>query len=180
MSNFWPSGLDLKDTDTVHDILQAAQKEWQERSLGQLVLLLQDERSSDGHQLYIIHAKHVPTNRILALFRVKHLAGEAYPASIQPREDKLPNYLRKTYYEPGPADYMTQDDPNDEPGRIVTNKWVANSPAEFRNMLHEVFNLDSIKSALVAFVSTKPVSTNGTHSTDTHQNSNDSVASNGA
>jgi len=72
MSQFWPTGLDLQDTDSVLDIPQAAQREWSEQSGGLLTLVIQDAKTEGENQHYIVHAKHAPTDRTLTLFSVQH------------------------------------------------------------------------------------------------------------
>lgn len=150
MTNFWPSGLDLKDTSSPLEILQSANEEWIERSDGLLNLVIQEAESTNGNPLLIVHAKHVPSNRTVELFSVVHRPGATYPAKIQLRDEDLPEFLKKSYFSPSIASQavMTVGE-----GRKITNERVCDTPAEFRRELEEVFNLGVIKSEVLSLVS---------------------------
>ncbi len=152
MTDFWPSGLDLNDTISPLEILQSAQQEWTEQSRGVLGLVIQEAESTSGNHLLIVHAKHVPSNRTVTLFSVVHRVDAPYPARIQPRDNELPDILKKSYYQPGFADFTTGGLALSQ-GRKVTNKWVCDTPSEFRSQLKDVFNLGSVKSEVLSLVS---------------------------
>jgi hypothetical protein len=99
--------------------------------------------------MLIVHAKHVPSNRTVTLFSVVHRPGAPYPAKIQPRDDELPDILKKSYYRPGIADLAMIK----TSGQHVTNQWVCDTPAEFRSEVQKVFNLGVIKSEVLSLVS---------------------------
>ena len=155
MNNFWPSGLDLTDTSSPLEILQAAKQEWIEQSNGLLALVIQETESTNGNHLLIVHAKHVPSKRTVTLFSVVHRLGAPYPAKIEPRDDGLPDILKKSYYRPSIADIVAGT------GRQVTNKWVCDTPSEFRSQLKDVINLGTLKSEVLSLVS-GTVSASGT------------------
>lgn len=149
MTNFWPTGLDLTDTSSPFEILQSARQEWTDQSKGALTLVIQKTKSANGNHVLIVHAKHVPSNRTVTLFSVIHRPGAPYPAKIQPREDGIPDILKKSYYRPGLDDLDVIPNPI---GEQVTNKWVCDTPAEFRAQLKEVFNLGSLTSDVFSLV----------------------------
>ena len=150
MTSFWPSGLDLEDISSPLEILQSAQIEWAEQSNGLLNLVIQRAESTNGNHLLIVHAKHVPSNRTVTLFSVVHRPGAPYPAKIQPRENELPDILKKSYYRPGISALAGLAV---SAGEQVTNKWVSDTPSEFRSHLQDVFNLGSVKSEVLSLVS---------------------------
>lgn len=72
MSNFWPSGIDLSDTQSPREILKVAQEDWYTSSEGIMELILQDATSKLGDSMIIVHAKHVASNRTSTLFLIVH------------------------------------------------------------------------------------------------------------
>jgi hypothetical protein len=97
--------------------------------------------------MIIVHAKHVPGNRTTTLFSVISRPNAPYPATIQPKEDVLPNALKKTYYKPGVLDGL--ESKVITAGQKITNQWVSDSPSEFRTNLEQAFNLSFVKSAIL-------------------------------
>ena len=87
MNGFWPDDLNIEDTASPLEIIESAKGEWSERSNGVLTLVIQEGESNNGNEMLIVHGKHVPSNRTVALFSVVHRPGSPYPARIQPRED---------------------------------------------------------------------------------------------
>jgi hypothetical protein len=116
-----------------------------------MTLILQKAESKSGNSMIIVHAKHNPTNRTATLFSVVHRPKTPYPATIQPKEDDLPDFLKESYYKPGIADIGAGI--SGIQGRTIENKWVSNTPAEFRAKLEEIFNLGVIKSEILNLVS---------------------------
>ena len=166
MSIFWPEGLSVSDVRSPYEILENAQEEWETASDGVLTLVLQKSESEDGIEIITVHAKHIPSNRTITLLSVTHRLNEPYPASIQPREqDTLPNILKKSYYQHNP-NYFRNDldrfppqfEDEDKEGWTVTNKWVSDTPSEFRNKLVNAFNLSEVKAAILNLTSSKGTS----------------------
>jgi len=153
MTDCWPEGIELTDMQSPKDILVAAKEQWHTRSDGALGLVIQEATSTTGHAMLVVHAKHEPTNRTLNLFTVVHRQTAPYPVTIQPREDELPPFLKKSYYAPSLADIGRESLGRAmSEGRTVANKWVAESPAEFRTKLKEAFNLGTVKAGILAVV----------------------------
>ncbi len=162
MSRFWPEGLSVNDAQSPSEILENAREEWETASNGVLILVLQQTESEDGKTMIItVHAKHAPSNRTAALFSVIHRLNEPYPVSIEPRvEGNLPDILKKSYYQYNPNYFRCDpdrfppefEDENKE-GWTVTNKWVSDTPSEFREKLTEAFNLSSVKAAVLSLTS---------------------------
>jgi hypothetical protein len=154
MSNFWPKGIELTDTESPRQILDTAQREWNAESSGVLTLVFQETKSESGNDMIIVHAKHVPSNRTVTLFSVIYRPNTPYPVTIQPKDDVLPNYLKKSYYKPGTVDTaLIESRILNSQGHQVTNDWVADAPSEFRRKLEEVFNLGIVKSEILSLVS---------------------------
>ncbi len=164
MSNFWPKGIQLNDTQSPREILKAAQEDWRLSSNGVMELVLQDANSKSGNSMIIVHAKHVASNRTTTLFSVIYRPNHPYPATIQPKDEDLPNFLKKTYYEPGLGGFAglnatllgTQ-------GKKVSNQWVSDTPPEFRQNLADAFNLGIIKSEILNLASFATESSNSTN-----------------
>jgi hypothetical protein len=154
MSNFWPKGFELTDTESPRQILETAQREWNAESSGVLTLVFQETKSESGNDMIIVHAKHVPSNRTVTLFSVIYRPNTPYPATIQPKDDILPNYLKKSYYKPGTLDNaLVGSGILNSQGCQILNDWVSDAPAEFRKKLEEVFNLGIVKSEILSLVS---------------------------
>lgn len=113
-------------------------------------MVIQEAEATNGHHMLIVHAKHVPSHRTATLFSVVHRPAAPYPAKIQPREDELPEFLQKSYYKPGFAELTGTIATK---GRQVTNKWVCDTPSEFRTQLEAVFNLGTVKAEVLNLIS---------------------------
>ena len=152
MSDFWPVGFELNDTQSPMQILKGAQDEWCARSDGALLLVLRRSKSQDGNDMIVVDAQYVPSNRTATLFDVVHRPGVPYPVTIQPKGTDLPDFLKRSYNRPGLAiipqlaNVLTQD-------QHVTNEWVADTPSEFRSKLTKAFNLGTTKSEILNLVS---------------------------
>jgi hypothetical protein len=167
MGNFWPSGLELSDTQSPRDILESAQEDWRTSSDGVMDLVLQYAQSKSGNTMIIVHAKNLINNRTATLFSIVHLPERPYPVTIQPKDEDLPDFLKKTYYvaelgnwPPRPKSLNeilgSQPDPIfglDKKMRSVTNPWVSDTPSEFRKKLAEAFNLGIIKREILNLAS---------------------------
>ena len=146
MNSFWPSGLEVDDVSSPMEILEAARSEWDDKSGGVLTLILEETESQGGYPLINVHAEHNPTQRTVALFSVIHQKRELYPATIKPKSQYLPPFLRKEYYDPGLLEVDIDD--GGMTGRTVTNDWVSETPSEFRENLEDAFNLPYVKTAM--------------------------------
>lgn len=147
MSHYWPSGLELSDTQSPKEILKVAQEDWHTNGNGVVELILQDAKSESGNSMIIVHAKHVPSNRTCRLFSIVHRPNTPYPVTIQPEDDDLPSFLRKTS--------IPSRDELDQiiAGTAWNNKWVSDTPAEFREKLSEMFNRGVTKSLVLNLIS---------------------------
>jgi hypothetical protein len=152
MSGFWPAGLDVSDTEAPKTILEAARSEWESQSKGALTLVFQEATSQSGNKMIIVHAKYIPGSRTSSLFSVVHRPKTPYPVTIQPEKENLPDFLKKSYYQPGLSETATVS----FRGHEVENRWVSDTPAEFRSKLKEAFNLGSVKREVLSLVSYSP------------------------
>ncbi|MGB3494820.1 MAG: hypothetical protein WBA57_18975 [Elainellaceae cyanobacterium] len=153
MGNFWPSGIELSDTQSPKQILEVAQEDWCTSSNGVMELILQDRETESGNPMIVVHAKHVPSNRTAALFSIVHRPGNPYPATIQPKDEKLPNFLKKSYHHRPATLFSVTEELINPQGRTISNQWVSETPAEFREKLAEAFNLGTIKATMVHLAS---------------------------
>lgn len=147
MSNFWPSGLELSDTQSPREILEVAQEDWYTSSQGIMELVLQDAEAKSGMSMIIVHAKHVPSNRTSRLLSVIHRPNNPYPVTFHLEDEDLPDYLKKSY---------TYSDLEDVASRLrvrVSNPWVSETPPEFRKNLANAFNLGYVKSRILNLAS---------------------------
>lgn len=160
MSNFWPDGLELNDTISPMKILELAQEDWDTNSGGVLTLVLQEAQSTTNLDMIIVHAKHMLSGRTTTLFTVAHRPNAPYPATIQPKDDDLPDFLKKSYYKPGLADLggaVSVAFKGGTQGHNVTNEWVSDTPQEFRTNLTKIFNHGVIKADILSLISNTPV-----------------------
>lgn len=174
MSVFWPSDIDLSDTQSPREILQAAQEDWRTGSQGLMQLILQDAQSQSGNPMIIVHAKHVPSNRTSKLLSIIYRPETPYPLTIQPEDENLPKFLKKSYFQRSAASTLATTVNLGIVEGEVLNQWVADTPAEFREKLEEAFNLGSIKSKILSLASGTLSSLNG----GTHNESQDSSIEN--
>ena len=93
---FWPQDIQLNDTQSPLEILNAAQEEWRIVSDGVMELILQETKSNSGNSMIIVHGKHVLSNRTATLFSVVCRPGYPYPVTIQPKGVDLPIFLKKS------------------------------------------------------------------------------------
>ena len=150
MSDFWPSGLNLSDTQSPREILKVAQEDWYTSSDGVMELVFQDATSKTGNSMIIVHAKHVASNRTSTLFSVVHRPNNPYPATIQLEDENLPNFLKKSYSR---SDVVSAAAEAFAFGQPVSNPWVSDTPSEFREKLAQAFTLGSVKSKILNLAS---------------------------
>jgi hypothetical protein len=114
-------------------------------------LVLQDTISNSGSSMIIVHAKHVMSNRTATLFSIVCRPGYPYPVTIQPRDEDLPDFLKKSYYVPA-SNFLVAQIGTSSPKQVL-NQWVSDTPPEFRKKLAEAFNLGTIKSEILNLAS---------------------------
>jgi hypothetical protein len=180
MSSFWPDGIEISDLQSPRDILKTAQEEWQTASNGLLELVLQNAKSESGNSMIIVHAKNVATKRTAILFSIVHQPKKPYPLTIQLEKENLPTFLKKSYYTkdsqfPIGLQAVLGYDPiqqfNARPNQFinrtsrldvkpVVNKWVSDTPSEFRKKLSEAFNLGIVKREILNLTATNSSTAN--------------------
>jgi hypothetical protein len=161
MGNYFPEDIVLEDVQSPTEILADAQKDWEVSGGGVLKLLFQDVKSQSGNDIIIVRAHHIPSNRTGTLFSVVHRPSAGYPVTIIPEEEeKLPDFLRKSYIDntkpPGihqaaMIGLSKQHRPAFFPA-VTENRWVADVPSEFRTKLQQAFKLSSVKSLILNLV----------------------------
>lgn len=151
MSSFWPSNLNLDDIASPAAILQSAKQEWNDRTGGVLTLVIQTTESTNKDAMLIVYAKHMPTNRTATLLSIVHRPKAPYPCKIQPNSEDLPDFLKKSYYQAGLSELAIGA--RAVSGGKKVNKWVCDTPVEFRSKLEEAFNLGTLKSTVLNLLS---------------------------
>jgi len=156
MTNYWPEGIDLTDKQSPLEILRDAQAEWESSSGGVLELILQEAESQAGYDMIIIHARHTASNRTASLFSVVSRKENPYPTRLQPKENELPNFFKKSH-KTSNLNSLTAINSvirqlNEE--KWVNNEWVVDTPGELREKLEKIFNLGDIKSEILNLIST--------------------------
>lgn len=170
MNGFWPSGLELGDTDSPKTILETAKKQWDTESNGMLTLVLRDAKSESGNKMIIVYAKYIPENKTTSLFSVIHRQNAPYPVTIQPEKDDLPDFLKKSYKRINPmANIAVLASAISE--QTINNEWVAETPGEFRSKLHNAFNLGSVKYEVLGLITRSQSNEN-----DTERGDNDNLS----
>ena len=156
MSSFWPKDLSLDDTQSPYEVLLIAREEWEDKSAGAMTLVLERGAFEDGNTIILVYAKHVASNRTATLLSVVHRPKEPYPATIQPRKEELPDILRRSHYQTALAEGFAAMALR---GQMVENKWVCDTPSEFREKLIKALNLPSVKTAVLSLASDIAVDT---------------------
>jgi hypothetical protein len=176
MNSYWPLGLDLSDSQSPMEILLEAQSEWSSNGQGVLALILQQALSESGNEMIIVLVEHLPSKRAVSLFSVVSPKGHKYPVRLQPKDEDLPKFFKKSYKTESGFSTLGMLNPVSE--RTTTNEWVADTPGEFRIKLTQVFNLGNIKSVILNLISSndscqdvsngkvEPVTESESHSTD--------------
>lgn len=148
MSIFWPSDINIQDTEPPIKILKGAKNDWEENSKGNLTLLF-DKSTDETTTNITVYAEHTSSKKTATLFSIMHRSQNPYPVTIKPVYIDLPNHLKKSYYEPGITEVVTD---YGFKGRTVENKWVSDTPSEFRSKLSDVFKLGGIKHIILSLV----------------------------
>lgn len=159
MSKYWPDGIELTDAQSPIEILHVAKSEWSTNSGGLLDLILQEAQSKSGNDMVVVHAKHIPSSRTASLFSVVCRKGQPYPATLQPKEDDLPNIFKKSRKVSRGLIAPSKEE-------MVSNPWVADTPIEFRKKLEEVFNLGIVKSEVFNLISSEVDRSSDGHSVE--------------
>lgn len=164
MPSYWPDGIDLLDSATPLEILHEAQQEWENQSGGVLVLLIQEQETEAREQCYVVHVQHVPSNRTVTLFSVLHRADLPYPACIQPIHAELPaNLVKSRSVIARQAEFISATATaagrslSKDVEQTIENKWVCDTPGEFRRKLQEVLSLGGVKAEVQSLLATARV-----------------------
>jgi hypothetical protein len=130
MSDFWPAALDLDDLATPLGILEEAKSQWEANSGGVLSLFFRGAESKAGGDLILVYVRHVPSDRSRSLITVAHRKGDPYPLTIFFESEALPDHLKRSYT---PIDFGVVAERVQ--GKEIENKWVCETPGEFRRKL---------------------------------------------
>ena len=162
--SFFPSGIELSDIRSPHDILDEARAEWLAYSNGQLDLCLSEAvREDDDELIWDLFVHHTPSKRLAKILSVAHRPANPYPVEVRPETFDLPRYLRKSYIvqrrrPTGSLDFSSFT--SGLAGRLpelltetVTNEWVCDNPAEFREKLQKALTLGSVKALINNLIS---------------------------
>jgi hypothetical protein len=165
--SFFPSGIELSDIRSPHDILEEARAEWLAYSNGQLDLCLSEAVREDFDELiWDLFVHHTPSKRLAKILSVAHRPANPYPVEVRPEAFDLPRYLRKRYIVPRrrtSGSFSFSDRISDLAGILpepltetVTNEWVCDNPAEFREKLQKALTLGSVEALINNLISGPP------------------------
>lgn len=156
--SFFPDDIDLSEIQSPTEILEEAREEWARRSGGTLELIVVESDLSDSAKSILdIILAHSSSGRQAKLLSLRHVPDQAYPLEIVPESFNYPDYLVKKRFVPARKKTLLGPSILDSLGELipehtVTNKWVCETPREFRLMLAEALNLGSVKSLIVNLV----------------------------
>jgi hypothetical protein len=105
--------------------------------------------TSEGFQVIHAYASHVLSGRSTKLFSVYHRSLAAYPVNIKIDEEDIPTQLQKEYIKINFQPFHRVPEPHEE---IIENKWVSDSPAEFRRKLSDAFSASTIRAKLINLI----------------------------
>ncbi len=151
MGSFWPKGIDIKDVAAPYEILQLANQDWLTESEGLLSLVIQEKEPEEGMEEFIVHALHIPSDRSVTLFSVTQLGDTPYPARITLRGDRIPIFLQKEYHRTKKG-ILADANALYESKELIANKWVSETPADFRKHLSEALNSSETKSVVFSLL----------------------------
>ncbi len=152
MPTFWPEDITVEDLASPEEIIEEAAIEWHTRSNGKLTLVMQEGQSGeDEDQRFLyVHAQVVATKKTVTLFSILHREGLFYPCRLIPKNSPIPNFLLRDYETGGiPRSPVKVIDPIVK----VHQKWVCETPSEFRKELAEVMRLPTIKAEIISLLS---------------------------
>ena len=158
MAKYFPRDINISDISPPLAILRDAQSEWEEATGGALALDIDVGISDKGLSLISVRAVRRANDRSATLFRVTHRQDNPYPAAVIPEGEDLPTPLRKTYFQRGfpslggiNAAVLASTMMNSE-GKMSTNEWVADTPAEFRELLEKALTRGYAKGVILNLI----------------------------
>lgn len=167
--SFFPDGIELSDIRSPSEILEEAQRDWEECSNGILLLRISPATVEGEDELILdVYIIHSPSKRMTKLLSVAHRPDQPYPVEIRPESFDIPRYLKKSYtvqtrrpVSPlfSVTDYLRAAERvmPDICTQTITNEWVCDTPAEFREKLQKALSLSSVKSAINNIIASSPL-----------------------
>lgn len=161
--SFFPDDIDLSEIQSPAEILEEAREEWSRRSDGALDLIVVESDMSDNTRSILdVILAHLSSGRQAKLLSIRHVPDQAYPLEIVPESFNYPDYLVKKRFVPARKKTLLGPSILDSLGELipehtVTNKWVCETPREFRKMLAEALSLGSVKSLIVNLVAGRAI-----------------------
>lgn len=172
--SFFPEDIANEELLTPEDILDEAVRDFA-RKMDEPKAMVHSRETSDRAVLVFVLRDSVTGSETM-LFRVYRRKGLEYPASIEPPEDDLPDYLRRrpllmmgapVVTSPSPlAGYGSAEShveaipPSVIPGPLsgygavdpLENRWICSSPHEFRKKVQAVLCLDQVKVRMLSAI----------------------------
>lgn len=161
--SFFPDDIDLSEIQSPTEILEEAREEWARRSDGMLdLIVIESDLSDSTRSILDVILTHSSSGRQAKLLSLRHVPDQAYPLEIVPESFNYPDYLVKKRFVPARKKTLLGPSILDSLGELipehtVTNKWVCETPREFRQMLAEALSLGSVKSLIVNLVAGRAI-----------------------
>jgi hypothetical protein len=172
---FFPEGIELSSILSPSEILEEARREWEVDSNGLLLLRISQVLiESEEETILDVYIVHSPSKRMAKVLSLAHRPNQPYPIEIRPESFNIPKYLKKSY------EIQTRRSPSSSVfsslvdqmralertlpeviTKTITNEWVCDTPAEFREKLEKVFNLGVIKSTINNIIAGSSVQDDG-------------------
>jgi hypothetical protein len=158
--DLWPSDIKTDEVLSPFDIMSYQAQQLAART-GSL-LAAEVVRSESPDRVSLVFEVYAPRiDRRMQLFTVQHRKDFDYPAAILAPNSKLPTFLQKRYYQPGPAEIFAAPSKLGEvvssvftaKGQWVENELLATSPTEFTDILGSVLAQPTVKASIISLIS---------------------------
>jgi hypothetical protein len=155
--DLWPDELRTTEVLSPKEILTGQTAALEAKTNGLLKASI-DEKAAEDRRILRFVVSSPRVDQKLVLFEVHLYRDLEYPAAIIPPDLKLPNFLKREYYEPGMKDITNAIGAStfrtvlESEGQWVKNNQVADSPAEFKHRLQELFSSPAVKSLLISML----------------------------
>lgn len=149
-----PNDVFLEGIESPKDILDEVCRDINSRN-SSIEALVKTRLLADRLVLSFIILSHKKGSSF-TLFDAAHRKNLEYPVAIDPPENDVPEFLRRTKIRRGIPSLGKIHAPNwleGTPDKVVENKWVAATPEEFRTKLETLFRLDHVKATIISLQS---------------------------
>ena len=146
IADLWPDDIKADDVISPEEILDHQARLLEQRTNGLLTAEVAKHTAED-RVVIGFDVQSVRSGNRVRLFSAEHRVDFEYPIALSPPAE-LPAFLKAEVYEPG-FDFAKA---MGVAARIVTNPWVASSPAEFSEKVRDMLASPTVKAAVLSLL----------------------------